>query len=111
MVEERRDDTTGLHPNCARILGGCQPCELLHDEMPMLNATVRLVHSLMMLGVVNAPAPARITPKGKFSDEFIIEVLARKYQQHLPIYRQFALALALVSLELWALLLISVTRP
>ena len=34
-----------------------------------------------------APAPARITPKGKLSDEFIIEVLARKYQQHLPIYR------------------------
>ena len=41
-------------------------------------------------GVVTAPAPARITPKGKLADEFIIEVLARKYQQHLPIYRQCA---------------------
>jgi len=29
-------------------------------------------------------------PKGKLSNEFIIEVLARKYQQHLPIYRQCA---------------------
>ena len=25
VVEEHRDDTTGLHPNCARILEGWQP--------------------------------------------------------------------------------------
>ena len=41
-------------------------------------------------GVATAPAPAQIVPKGKLSDEFIIEVLARKYQQHLPVYRQCA---------------------
>ena len=41
-------------------------------------------------GVVTAAAPEQIVPKSKFSDEFIIEVLARKYQQHLPIYRQCA---------------------
>ena len=41
-------------------------------------------------GVATAPAPARIMPKGKLADEFIIEVLARKYQQHLPVYRQCA---------------------
>jgi hypothetical protein len=29
-------------------------------------------------------------PKSKLSNEFIIEVLARKYQQHLPVYRQCA---------------------
>jgi len=26
-------------------------------------------------------------PKSKFSNEFVIEALAQKYQQHLPIYR------------------------
>lgn len=41
-------------------------------------------------GVATAPAPAQIVPKGKLSDEFIIEVLAQKYQQHVPIYRQCA---------------------
>jgi transposase len=41
-------------------------------------------------GVATAPAPTQIVPKSKFSNEFIIEVLARKYQQHLPVYRQCA---------------------
>jgi|SRR5271157_80298 len=41
-------------------------------------------------GVVTAPAPAQIVPKGKLSNEFIIEVLVRKYQLHLPVYRQCA---------------------
>jgi transposase len=41
-------------------------------------------------GVATAPAPAQIVPKGKLSNEFIIEVLVRKYQLHLPIYRQCA---------------------
>jgi len=41
-------------------------------------------------GVVTAPVPAQIVPKSKLSNQFIIEVLARKYQQHLPIYRQCA---------------------
>ena len=41
-------------------------------------------------GVATAPAPAQIVPKSKLSNEFIIEVLARKYQQHLPVYRQCA---------------------
>jgi transposase len=41
-------------------------------------------------GVATAPAPAKIVPKSKLSDEFIIEALARKYQQHTPIYRQCA---------------------
>lgn len=41
-------------------------------------------------GVVRAQGPAQIVPKGKFSNEFIIEVLARKYQQHTPVYRQLS---------------------
>jgi hypothetical protein len=40
--------------------------------------------------VATAPAPAQIVPKSKFSDAFVIEVLARKYQEHLPVYRQCA---------------------
>ena len=41
-------------------------------------------------GVATAPAPAQIVPKGKLSTEFIIEVLVRKHQLHLPVYRQCA---------------------
>lgn len=39
-------------------------------------------------GVVTAPA--QIVPKSKLSNEFVIEVLAQKCQQHLPVYRQCA---------------------
>ncbi len=41
-------------------------------------------------GVATAPAPAKIVPKSKLADEFIIEALARKFQQHTPVYRQCA---------------------
>lgn len=41
-------------------------------------------------GVATAAAPAQIVPKGKLANEFIIEVLVRKYQLHLPVYRQCA---------------------
>jgi transposase len=41
-------------------------------------------------GVATATAPAQIVPKGKLSNEFIVEVLVRKYQLHLPVYRQCA---------------------
>ena len=47
-------------------------------------------HCLEEQGVVTAAAPAQIVPKGKLSNAFIIEVLAQKYQQHLPVYRQCA---------------------
>lgn len=47
-------------------------------------------HCLDEQGVATAPAPAQIVPKGKLSNEFIIEVLVRKYQLHLPVYRQCA---------------------
>ncbi len=41
-------------------------------------------------GVATAPAPAKIVPKSKLSNEFIIEALAKKFQQHQPVYRQCA---------------------
>ena len=47
-------------------------------------------HCLEEQGVATAPAPAKIVPKSKLSNEFIIEALAQKYQQHLPVYRQCA---------------------
>ena len=42
-------------------------------------------------GAATAPAPAKIVPKSKLANEFIIEALARNYQQHTPVYRQCAM--------------------
>jgi transposase len=39
-------------------------------------------------GVTTAPAPVRILPKSKLSDEVIIDTVVRKYQWHQPLYRQ-----------------------
>ena len=47
-------------------------------------------HCLEEQGVATAPAPAKIVPKSKLSDQFIIQALAQKFQQHLPVYRQCA---------------------
>jgi transposase len=47
-------------------------------------------HCLDEQGVATAPAPAQIVPKGKLSNPFIVEVLVRKFQLHLPVYRQCA---------------------
>jgi transposase len=42
-------------------------------------------------GVVTAPAPARIAPKSIFADETIVEFIVRKYCDALPLYRQRAI--------------------
>ena len=47
-------------------------------------------HCVAEQGVATAPAPAKIVPKSKLSNEFIIEALAKKFQQHQPVYRQCA---------------------
>lgn len=39
-------------------------------------------------GVQTAPPPPRIIPKSKFSDPLIVDVIVRKYADHLPLYRQ-----------------------
>jgi transposase len=42
-------------------------------------------------GVATAPAPSKILPKSKLSDEVILDTVVRKYQWHQPIYRQAAM--------------------
>jgi transposase len=42
-------------------------------------------------GVVTAPAPVRIAPKSIFADETIIDFIIRKYADALPLYRQRAI--------------------
>jgi transposase len=66
---------------------GCEPAKFF---VRVILREKRGSHCLEEEGVVTAPTPAQIVPKSKLSDEFIIEVLARKYQEHLPVYRQCA---------------------
>ena len=47
-------------------------------------------HCLEEQGVALAPVPALIVPKGKLSNNLVIEVLAAKFRQHNPVYRQCA---------------------
>ncbi len=42
-------------------------------------------------GVMTAPAPTRIAPKSIFADETIIEFIIRKYADSVPLYRQRAI--------------------
>lgn len=65
-------------------------CEPAKFWVRVLKREKRGSHCLDEQGVATAPAPAQIVPKGKLSNEFIIEVLVRKYQMHLPVYRQCA---------------------
>jgi len=39
-------------------------------------------------GVATAECPPKIIPKSKFSDQMIIDVVIKKYDEHLPVYRQ-----------------------
>ncbi len=66
---------------------GCEPAKFF---VRVIKREKRGSHCLEEQGVATAAAPAQIVPKSKLSDEFIIEVLAQKYQQHNPIYRQQA---------------------
>ena len=42
-------------------------------------------------GVATAPAAPRILEKGKLSDGFIVDLVMRKFQWHLPLFRQAAI--------------------
>jgi transposase len=66
---------------------GCEPAKF---HVNVIKREKRGSHCLPEQGVVTAPVPPRIVPKGKLSDAFIIEVLVQKYQQHNPVYRQLA---------------------
>jgi len=65
-------------------------CEPAKFWVRVIKREKRGSHCLEEQGVATAPAPAQIVPKGKLSNEFIIEVLVRKFQLHLPVYRQCA---------------------
>ena len=65
-------------------------CEPARFFVRVIKREKRGSHCLDEQGVVTAPVPPQIVPKSKLSNDFIIEVLARKYQQHLPVYRQCA---------------------
>jgi transposase len=45
-------------------------------------------HCLPEQGVATAPCPAKILPRSKLSNTFIVEALLQKYEEHKPIYRQ-----------------------
>lgn len=41
-------------------------------------------------GVITAPVPPKIVPKSKLSNEMIIDMIIKKYDEHMPVYRQCA---------------------
>ena len=65
-------------------------CEPAKFWVRVIKREKRGSHCQEEQGVATAGAPAQIVPKGKLSNELIIEVLVRKYQLHLPVYRQCA---------------------
>jgi transposase len=65
-------------------------CEPAKFWVRVIKREKRGAHCEPEQGVASAPAPAQIVPKGKLSNDFIIEALIRKYQQHVPVYRQCA---------------------
>jgi transposase len=65
-------------------------CEPAKFWVRVIKREKRGSHCEAEQGVVTAPAPPQIVPKGKLANEFIIEGLAQKYQQHNPVYRQCA---------------------
>ena len=100
---ERREQIMACHPDdcrCAKC-GAERPvlgyetreelvCEPATFYVRVVKREKRGSHCLPEQGVATASAPMQIVPKGKLSNEFIIEALAQKYQQHLPVYRQCA---------------------
>jgi len=101
---ERREEIIPCHPqDCVCDKCGAQrpvigyetreelACEPAKFFVKVIKREKRGSHCLEEQGVATAPVPAQIVPKSKLSDEFIIEALAQKYQQHLPVYRQCAM--------------------
>jgi transposase len=79
----------------AKVLVGYEESEQLHVIPAEYTVLVtrrekRACKRCPELGVQTEPMPPRIQPKGKLSDAFIVEVLMRKYREHVPVYRQCA---------------------
>jgi len=98
---ERREVVLPCHPEdcqCA-VCGAERPiigydtreelaCEPAKFFVQVIKREKRGSHCLPEQGVATAPVPAQIVPKSKLANEFIIELVVQKYQQHKPIYRQ-----------------------
>ena len=110
---ERREVVIPCHPQDCRCdqcgaerpIIGYETSEELVCEPAIIYVRVtkrekRGSHCLEEQGVATAPAPAKMLPKSKLSDEFIIEALAQKFQQHLPVYRQCAVLADNYNIEL-----------
>lgn len=65
-------------------------CEPAKFWVRVVKREKRGSHCLEEQGVATAAVPAQIVPKSKLSNDFVIELVVRKYQQHLPVYRQCA---------------------
>jgi transposase len=76
---------------------GCVPAEFF---VRVTKREKRGSHCLEEQGVTTAAVPAQIVPKSKLSNEFIIQALAQKFQQHQPVYRQCATLLENHGIEL-----------
>lgn len=100
---ERREVVLPCHPqDCqCQVCGAERPvigydtreelaCEPAKFFVRVIKREKRGSHCLPEQGVVTAPVPAQIVPKSKLANEFIIELVVQKYQQHQPIYRQQA---------------------
>lgn len=100
---ERREEIIACHPqDCVCDKCGAQrpvigyetreelACEPAKFFVRVIKREKRGSHCLEEQGVATAPVPAQIVPKSKLSNEFIIEALAQKFQQHQPVYRQCA---------------------
>lgn len=75
-------------------------CEPAKFWVRVIKREKRGSHCLEEQGVATAAVPAQIVPKSKLSNELVIEVLAQKYQQHVPVYRQCAMLAADHHIEL-----------
>lgn len=89
------EDCTCVKCGAERPVIGYDPREELACEpakfwVRVIKREKRGAHCLEEQGVVTAAVPAQIVLKSKLSNEFIIEVLAQKYQQPTPVYRQQA---------------------
>lgn len=60
----------------------------VHFFVRVIKREKRGSHCLPEQGVVTAPCPPKIIPKSKLSNEVIIDMVVRKYDEHMPVYRQ-----------------------
>jgi len=60
----------------------------VHYFVRVIKREKRASHCLPEEGVATAPCPLKIIPKSKLSNEIIIDLVVRKYDEHTPVYRQ-----------------------